>query len=232
MSKQNTTTEKGTDVQTDTHISLGKFPIGAVKAASQNVDKDWYLEQLRRRELTQATVAKLMGVDPATLSYAVNGTRELKVKEASALAQILDVPVTEIMRRWGFEVPNDHRTVPVTHWINDDMTTSERSQPFNRTPAPPDVPSDASAAVFRPTHGVGGFWDGMTAFVEPGQQNIRDCVGYACLIITEDKTCLFGVLSRPRDNGIFTIVHPGQRADALEVRVAQANRALWFRSEA
>jgi hypothetical protein len=227
VGNQSLVTVKGGRVAKDTVMGMWKQPIGNIKPKA---DKEWFQEQLRRRELTQTAVAAMMEVDPATLSYALNGTRELKVREAVGLAQILDVPVAEILRRWGFEIPNDERTVPIVAVVNDDMTCSPRDQPYNRTVAPPGVPSDATAIVFRPSYGVGGFWDGMTAFIEPGVQDMRHCVGYLSLIQTEDGTCLVGVLSRGHDTGVFTVTHPGTRNTSAETRVAKANRALWLRS--
>jgi plasmid maintenance system antidote protein VapI len=53
-------------------------------------------------------VAESLGIDPAALSYLLNGSRHLRVQEAVQLARILDVPLRVVLERWGLDVgPGD-----------------------------------------------------------------------------------------------------------------------------
>lgn len=200
------------------------------KGAERAPDKIWYQALLARKQLTQTAVAAQMGVDPATLSYAVNGTRALKVKEATDLARILEVPVTEVMRRWGYEVPPEAGVVPVTHYLRDDMSAHALPDVFMTITAPPGFPADGFAAQVRTSLHVGGFWDGVFCFFAPGVYRMEQCEGRLSLVETADGRSLFGEVSRPYNSGVYSLTHPATRCQIEDIQIVRAIPASWFRA--
>lgn len=202
------------------------------KGTERTPDKHWFTAQLARKELSQAQMAGRMGVDPVTLSYAVNGSRELKVSDAIKIAGVLDVPITEVMRRWGYEVPeSDQPTAPVLLYAYDDFNVEEANAPVMRAPVPPGFAANGFALQVRSAAAVGGFWDGTIVYFEPGQFDESKCWGKLSLVETIDRKRLFGVLSRPHEPGRFRLINPGIRTEIEGFEIAKVTPAHWFKSQ-
>lgn len=60
-------------------------------------------EWLTERELTQAKLAKLSGIDPATLSKLAKGNREPTLDQAFALSRTMGIPVGQFLVETGLE---------------------------------------------------------------------------------------------------------------------------------
>lgn len=65
------------------------------------MNKEFMLGRLHWLDMSQADLAKRMGVDKAQISRLLNGKRELKAKEVRPLAQILLTTDENILNHLG-----------------------------------------------------------------------------------------------------------------------------------
>lgn len=73
-------------------------------AAVPTPDDKWFKGRLAELGHTQRALARVLGLDPAAVSLMLRGKRKIEVKEAVALARLLDVPVDEILERVGVDL--------------------------------------------------------------------------------------------------------------------------------
>lgn len=78
------------------------------------VDTKWFKDRLADQGMSQRGLARTLGIDPAAISLALRGKREMKIAEAAAIARLLGVPADEVMERAGARVSTKNTMVPVT----------------------------------------------------------------------------------------------------------------------
>lgn len=67
-------------------------------------DKHWFKVRLAELGHTQRALAKVLDIDPAAVTLMLQGKRKIELKEAVALARLLDVSVEEILERVGVDL--------------------------------------------------------------------------------------------------------------------------------
>jgi phage repressor protein C with HTH and peptisase S24 domain len=76
------------------------------------MDAQWFLEALERAGVSQADLARHLGLAPSAVSRMVRGERQMKLLEAVQVAQLLRVPQDEVLRRAGAAVDAPPRIGP------------------------------------------------------------------------------------------------------------------------
>lgn len=193
-------------------------------------DKGWFQEQLAKRAMSQRQLAARMGVDPATISYLLNGDRKLGLGDLKEISDILQIPVEEIMRRWGYDVGRSTH-VPVRGYVGDDCAVTAATEPFDRVETPPGISRDGYALQIRsPSVGV-SLWDGLLCFIPSGlQSNPAEALGQMVVVHTADGQGFCGLLSRGYTGGTFNITHPRSGHVRENLTVNSAVPAQWFKA--
>ena len=73
-------------------------------AAKDHPDKHWFKVRMAELGHTQRALAKILDLDPAAVTLMLQGKRKIEVKEAVALARLLDVSVEEVLSRVGVDM--------------------------------------------------------------------------------------------------------------------------------
>lgn len=193
-------------------------------------DRTWLLEQFSQRNLTQAAVAKEMGVDPAGLNITLRGRRKLNLNELSKLSELLHLPAAEIMARWGFPVPLDTPHVPLTCYARDDCSVDQAVKPFISVPAPPGISLDGYAIHVKSSDAADTFWNGLIAFFSQGAFDPIHCLGQLCVVSDTDGRSWFGLLARGLEPETFAVKHPANGRCVQGLTVASCAPAAWFRA--
>jgi transcriptional regulator with XRE-family HTH domain len=64
-------------------------------------DTDWFRDRLADKQLSQRRLAKFLGLDSSAVSLTFRGKRDMKLTEAAHIAQLLAVPVDEVLYHAG-----------------------------------------------------------------------------------------------------------------------------------
>jgi transcriptional regulator with XRE-family HTH domain len=65
------------------------------------INTDWFRDRLADKQLSQRRLAKYLGLDSSAVSLTFRGKRDMKLTEAAHIAQLLAVPVDEVLYHAG-----------------------------------------------------------------------------------------------------------------------------------
>jgi hypothetical protein len=191
------------------------------------INKQWFVEQLESHKISQRGLAKKIGVDPAAISYTLSGSRKMTMPEAKAIADVLLLPVTEVMRQAGIEVLDDVRKVDVAGYIGSASGVTLLPQGTHDTAiAPPDVPSGSFALQVRMVQTT---YDGWLYFVSGQQQEPEQVLDRLCLVAVDDGRLLLAIVRRGYKRSLYNLVLSPDTTAVLEnQKVAWAAPVLWI----
>jgi hypothetical protein len=163
----------------------------------QMINKEWFLDRLREKKISQRGLAKKLGLDPAAITYMLKGERRMTQQEASNIAGILLVPVTEVMRQAGIDIHDDIRKIPVAGYITGQSTvTTLAPGAEDHIIAPSDVPTDSYAIQARTQMSPASFADSWLFIVSAARSAPHHNVGKLCLAASKTGQLYIGILSR------------------------------------
>lgn len=191
------------------------------------INKAWFKEQLESHKISQRGLAKKIGVDPAAISYTFSGQRKMSMDEAKAIADILLVPVTEVMRQAGIEVLDDVRKVPIAGYIGTGSVVTLLPKGTHDTAiAPPDVPNGSFALQVRMVQTT---FDGWLYYVSGQQQEPEQILDRLCLVAVDDGRLLQGIVRRGYKRDLYNLVLAPDGGSVLEnQKIAWAACVLWI----
>lgn len=193
-----------------------------------NIDKGWFQERLRQLKISQRQLAKRIGLDPAAVSYMLQGKRAMSMDEAKAIAEQLLVPVTEVMRQAGIEVLDDVRKVPVTGFIGAGcVVTLLPIGTHDHVMAPSDTPAGSFALQVRM---VSSARDGWLYYVAGEQLHAVESVDKLCLVALKDGGMKKAVIKRGYKKDLYNLLLTcEEKQTVLENKeIVWASRVLWI----
>lgn len=194
-----------------------------------NINKPWFLDQLRARNETQASLARHLKVDRSQISLLLAGKRRLQMDMAERIANFLRVPVEEVIenagikinRRSGSDVP-----VRLVGALDENMVVKPSAKGDESCVAS-GVPSGAVAVRAR-TAGTAIDWiDGWTFFFEPSSGVDPSLIAELCVAEDVNGVRRIGNLRRGYDEGTYNMVTPAGRVENLFIK--NATRVLQIR---
>ena len=162
------------------------------------VDRRYFEGLMADRKLSLRGLARRMSLGHSQLSLTFSGTRRMKLEEASALASIFSVPMSDVIRAAGIELPpTGEMRVPVVGGMRSDGTIEPTPEgAAERATAPCQMPEDTAAVQIRTAGGAFGWADGWLLFfrktghVEPG------CLGRLCVAQVAGGPMIVATLAR------------------------------------
>lgn len=192
-----------------------------------NIDKAWFQEKLAAKKLSQRKLAKVLDLDPSTITVMLNGNRKMTMDEARAIAGQLTLPVTEIMRRAGIDVRDDIKKVPIGGHINKDAwVTLLPKGTHDMIEAPADVPATGFALQVR---APGGPHDGWMLFVDGSHREPQDMVGKSCIVALHDGRMLSAVPLRGYKVGTYNLIIQPHASVLENQSVSWCSPVLWIK---
>jgi len=190
------------------------------------INSGWFKDRLKAIKLSQRGLAKRMNVDPAAISYMLQGKRAMSMEEAKSLADILLMPVTEVMRQAGIDVTDDVRKVPIKGYTDADHIVNFLPKgTYDTTHAPQDMPSKSFVLQHRasstPT-------DGWMTFVSGEEHDPKDMIDQYCYVALENGTAMLAVVRKGYKAGTYNLISICDTCETLEnKRVAKAHPVKW-----
>lgn len=90
----------------------------------------WFRAVLAEKGILQAEVAKKAGMDKSALSKALSGKRRFTLKESTAIAQTLGLPISDLLAALGIalDAQESNRSVEVEGWLDGQSALLLRSR--------------------------------------------------------------------------------------------------------
>ncbi|MBU3554846.1 helix-turn-helix transcriptional regulator [Polynucleobacter sp. UB-Piko-W3] len=135
-----------------------------------NATSWWFRKQLQERQLTQTKLAQELNMDTAAVSHMINGRRQVSLKDATRLAEVFNIPTTEVMRQVGYDVKDEVRMIGIRSYTSDGFNVKvlDHGGMPSKVAAPYDVGARAFAIQDRTS---GSPRDGWLMFI--GEQKIE-----------------------------------------------------------
>lgn len=189
------------------------------------IQTKWFRERLAERSLSLRGLARQMDLDPASVSRMMNGRRQMSSAEANAIANLLRVPVTEVLRHAGVPVDDDVRSVAVSAVI--DCEHRVRAVRGARIPAPYDMQADGVVLQVRcPSSSM----DGWLILCASTVLQPTAALERLALVRLTNGSQVLGSLRKGYSNGSFNVLCTIPGENLLEdQQVEGAQEVLWIR---
>lgn len=192
------------------------------------LNKPWFQERLKSLRISQRQLAKRINLDPAAVSYMLSGKRAMSMDEAKAIAEILLVPVTEVMRQAGIDVLDDIRKVPIAGHLNGRGVVSLLPRgTHDLVVAPADVPTGSFCLQMR---AVNSARDGWLYFVSGEQLEPGECLDRFCVVALKDGALMLSMVKRGYKRELYNLVlmADGEPSVLENKELMWGARVLWI----
>lgn len=190
------------------------------------INEDWFKDRLQTIKLSQRQLGKKMGMDPAGVSNMFKGKRRMTMDEAKTIADILLVPVTEVMRQAGIDVLDDVRKVPIAGYIGSGSVVSLLPKgTHDMVLAPADVPVGSFALQVRM---VNNPYDGWLTFVSGQQQSPDELLDRYAIVAIADGRMMSAMIRRGYKQKLHNLMLLPEGNVLENKEVAWGARVLWI----
>lgn len=148
------------------------------------VDVRWFDDQLEQAGLTRTTLAARWGGHANLVGRLLRGDKQLDATEALAVAAALNVPVTEIIRRMGYECPRP--VAPVVGELRPDGQVLLRAGARETVLAPEDAGAGLVAVDVAVTIESLSLYPRSFLFYRPSDRIEPSAIGRVCIIEAND----------------------------------------------
>lgn len=170
----------------------------------RNVDREWFQAKLDERNMSMRALAKLMNVDPSTVSMMVRGLRGMSMANAQRMAAIFSCTTNEIYKRAGLPLEDETRTIQVSMYMDKECNLHEIPVEARDEIA---APYDTSSNAYAIQHRTGELHDGWLAIVEGGKYPPEKCLGGLSVYCDDKGKIGIGIIRRGYKADRFNITH-------------------------
>jgi transcriptional regulator with XRE-family HTH domain len=199
----------------------------------RNVNTRWFKERFEQIGADQIKIAKILGIERASLSRSIHGKRKFTSDELSALANHLGVSIEDVMRNAGTKTPETEtpKNLRIEGWIDGDLIL-RKGKPRGPQTAPHPMPKERDLKAARIQSAGSRFegFDGALVYYRESSRFDPECMGRLCLVqISGDPDWKLRVLRRGYQAGSFNLA--ALNGELLEegVAVAATGEVLWMR---
>lgn len=191
------------------------------------MNTQWFRDRLKDKKISQRGLAKMLNIDPAAASLMLRDKRKMTSHEAHQIAQILGLPLNEIMRQGGIEVVDDVSRVSVTSYMDENGNVSLMpARTHDTVIGPVDCPIGTYAIQVRSPATVK---DGWLLFVSPTQAPPSECIDKLCSNATHEGKQLVGVIRRGYRRDTHNLILWPSNNIASDVTLAWSSTVLWIK---
>jgi transcriptional regulator with XRE-family HTH domain len=191
-------------------------------------ERQWFLQRLGERQLTQAQFAAAIRVDPASVSLLFNGKRVLQLDEAQRIADVLRLPLPVVLLHAGVPMDTEHKRVKITGHVNGaGLVSSVAPGSEDEVDGPRDLPTDAYALQARTHNSPLAPLDRWIIFVSGVRVEPLTVVdGFALCGLADGKQVVAHVRKGYKEGTVN--LHVGDHVTE-SVKAIWAMRVLWLR---
>jgi transcriptional regulator with XRE-family HTH domain len=191
------------------------------------IDRQWFLDRLAGRQLSQRQLAKQLGLDPAAITLILQNRRKITNEEAQQIASLLGVAVTEVLRRAGIDVRDDVRRVPIAGIVaGEGKVTFLPDSTHDHVTCPADIPASGFAVQVR---FASNYKDGWLYFVSGEKLEPNDLIDKFLIAVTEDGQARLCVLRRGYKAGTFNLMLICSSTVMENQKLAWVSPVVWIR---
>lgn len=190
------------------------------------VDSAWLRDRFRERGLTQADLARALGIRAPSVSEILSGQRAVQIGEAIALAKSLDVAPDELFRRLGYAWPQ--RRCQVVGEVDRDGRVHDLLPERAREVYAPEEPVKLVALVLQSDNLDWGVLHGTHVYFEPTGRVQYTAMGKLSVVGSSESERLLGI-PRPASGDRVRIAVFGSHEIVEAPKLVSADRVRWIK---
>lgn len=196
---------------------------------SRGVNKRFFTQVIRDRDLSQRRVAKLMNIDQASLVRAFQGKRRFKTEETAKLARVLSIPLEEVLRNLDVDVSLMHarRNVAVTGYIASGRVEFGKAAGPRRVEAPP---NESGVGVQALRYSDAGPLEGAYLYFRPTDGVPAEAVGKLCVCAIQGGEILLASPRQGSRRACYTLYDVSGRTLLEDVWLESASPIMWIKT--
>lgn len=182
-----------------------------------HVNKRYFDALMQDKGLSLRSLAKLMELRHSQLSLTFSGTRRMQMQEAVKLADIFNVPLSQVVQNAGIHgVTNAGRSLPITGLLRGDGTVDIHGKDVSETAIAPDgLPTRCSAIQARTADTPLAWMDGWVMFYEPRKTLDADIIGRFCFARIRNGPAVMATIRRGYQDGAYALSGPCTSENAI-----------------
>jgi transcriptional regulator with XRE-family HTH domain len=192
------------------------------------INHRWFASRLEDKRLSQRQFAKQIGLDPSAVTLLFQGKRAMKMSEAAKIANLLGVPVSDVLQNAGLPTgQGGAKEVTLVGWVDGDSEV--HFQPQGPIPAPQALPDNCVAVQCRTAMTTQEHMDGWVLFYEqPNGHQIDYALNKNCIVKLRNGVTLMAYLKRGYTPGKFNLYGA---AHIMDADLEYATPVLWIKTQ-
>ena len=187
----------------------------------------FFKNRLKDRGITQKKLAQHLGLDPAAVTLMFKDGRRMQPHEAQVIADLLGLPVTEVLREAGVAIKQGVETVPIAGSVDGTgRITLMPAGTHEMVNAPTDVPRDGYALQMR---AFGDPADGWVLFVSDASSSPEEHLDRLCAVTIKDGRAVLAWVRRGYRQGLHNLMLWPSREPLHDQSLASVSPVLWLR---
>lgn len=202
----------------------GTYMGAATTAKKRITDTKWFYDRLEAKGLSLRRAASILNIDHANLSLILRGVegRYASLDLVCDLSRLFGVPVEDVMRRLGYDVPRESSAR--VHVIGEASGDEGRVEDMSKRAGgladrPRGAPDDMTAIRIA----APGTWvDGALCYSLPASAIDPSAVGRLAIVRDVEERGYVGVLGKDRERGRWSVkpIAGGYGVSGLQVKSA------------
>jgi transcriptional regulator with XRE-family HTH domain len=194
------------------------------------VDTKWFRDRLADRGLSANRLAAEMGLHKTAMSRLLNGARGWDPQEAAEIARLLGVPLTDVLRKAGIDIPahEGKKTVPIVGSVGPSGLVKMGGVAAPRVAERP--PGSHEDTIALRVAAPGSWADAWVCYVVPSTRIEPDAVGRLSLVTVLGGDKMLRVLHRGKERGRWALRGWFDDAASHDLAIESAAPVLWVRA--
>jgi transcriptional regulator with XRE-family HTH domain len=190
------------------------------------VNTKWFQDRIRDADLSQRRLAKLLGLDSSALSLMFRGKRGMRIEEATQIAEILALPIDQVLAHAGVKVPRGPSSVAIVGVV-DAADEVHARKGGGRADSHDGLPRDCVAVRCEDHASVMYMW---TFYFSPASAVSSEAVGRFSVCRIANGPDLLAVPSRGYEVSTYNLrLVNGTKRD--NQKLISASPVLWIRTD-
>jgi transcriptional regulator with XRE-family HTH domain len=170
------------------------------------IDTQWFIDKLAQRDMSQRDMAKLMGVDPASVNRMLRGQRKMTMAEAAQFAALLNVSTAEMFERAGLDVPGRAKVKLLGHINAKSEATFGPKGGHSFVDSLGELPLETIALQARTAGTKMDRIDGFIYYIDHQKSAPANYMGSWCLCALKDNGAVVGMVKKGYARGTYNLV--------------------------
>ncbi len=198
--------------------------------SKNKINTAWFQKQIKLAGLTQRQVSRSMNMDPGSFSQRLNGTFTFRADEAAQLAQILKLPMDDVLINMGIQPPESSSgSLAIKGWVDGELMVHMEPPKGPRTAPKPAFGRDVDVLRFQTVGSALDGMDGALVYYQSQDDVNHDHLGKLCVVDITKKKRGLRVVKRGYQSGSYHLYSMSGEMMEEDVSLEAISPVVWLK---